>query len=148
MSRSGGFSRARLGRMHDVMARTRRARRAGLVTLLSRRGEDHVDAIGTTSPAGADPIRRDTIFRIASMTKPIAAAAAMILVEECKPLRSASRWIGGSPSWPTARSFGASIGHSDGPRARKRPITVRDLLTHRMGFASSRSHRPNTVSCS
>jgi CubicO group peptidase (beta-lactamase class C family) len=43
-----------------------------------------VDALGMKAAGGSDPVRRDTIFRIASMTKPIAAAATMILVEECK----------------------------------------------------------------
>lgn len=56
----------------------------GIVTLVSRRGEVHVDAIGMTAAGGRDPIRCDTIFRITSMTKPITAAATMILVEECK----------------------------------------------------------------
>ena len=51
---------------------------------------------------GSDPIRRDTIFRISSMTKPITAAAAMILVEECK-LRLDEPVDGCCPSWPTAR---------------------------------------------
>ena len=55
----------------------------GLVTPFSRRGETHVDAIGDKA-AARDPMGRDTIFRIASMTKPITATAAMILVEECK----------------------------------------------------------------
>ena len=56
----------------------------GLVYLISRRGEVHVDAIGTMSHGGKEPMRRDTIFRIASMTKPIVANATMILVEECR----------------------------------------------------------------
>ena len=56
----------------------------GSSTLISRRGEVHVDAIGTRPLGGREPMRRDTIFRIASMTKPITAVAAMILVEECK----------------------------------------------------------------
>src|SRR5438128_10882893 len=56
----------------------------GIVTLISRRGEVHVDAIGTKAIGGSDPIRRDTIFRISSMTKPITAVATMILVEECR----------------------------------------------------------------
>jgi CubicO group peptidase (beta-lactamase class C family) len=61
--------------MHDVMAGyVERGEMPGLVTLVSRCGETHVDAIG---------MRRDTIFRISSMTKPVTAAA-MILVEECK----------------------------------------------------------------
>ena len=55
----------------------------GIVALVSRRGEIHVEAIGTQS-FGGTPMQRDTIFRIASMTKPITAAATMILVEECK----------------------------------------------------------------
>ena len=56
----------------------------GLVALVSRRGETHVEAIGRQSFEAEAPMRRDTIFRIASMTKPITAAATLILVEECK----------------------------------------------------------------
>jgi Beta-lactamase len=55
----------------------------GVVTLLSRRGEVHVDAVGVKSLGGSDPMQRDTIFRIASMTKPITVVATMILAEEC-----------------------------------------------------------------
>jgi len=86
---TGGFSKTRLARMHDVMAgHVASGRLPGLVTLVSRRGETHVDAIGMKAIGGAEtsgngPMRRDTIFRIASLTKPITAAAAMILVEEC-----------------------------------------------------------------
>ena len=69
--------------MHDVMAgHIERGDVPGLITLVSWRGEVHVDAIGTKATGGGDPMRRDSIFRIASMTKPITAAAAMILVEE------------------------------------------------------------------
>lgn len=42
----------------------------------------HVEAVGTKAVDSDDPMTRDTIFRIASMTKPITAAAAMTLVEE------------------------------------------------------------------
>ena len=83
--RIGRLSPARLGRMHDVMAvHVDRGALPGVVTLISRHGEVHVDAIGMKSVGGRDPIRRAPIFRITSMTKPITAAAAMILVEECK----------------------------------------------------------------
>ncbi len=79
------MSTARLGRMHEAMARhVERGGVPGLVTLVWRRGETHVDAIGRMAVGGSDPMRRDTIFRIASMSKPIIAAAAMILVEECR----------------------------------------------------------------
>jgi hypothetical protein len=54
----------RLGRMHDVMAGyVERGAVPGIVTLVSRHGEVHVDAIGMKAVGGSDPIRRDTIFR-------------------------------------------------------------------------------------
>src|SRR5688572_33166159 len=82
---SSGLSRARLGRMHDIMAgHVESGEVPGLVTLVSRRGEVHVDAIGAQAVGGSEAMRRDTIFRIASLTKPIAAVATMILVEECR----------------------------------------------------------------
>ena len=82
---TGGLSKARLRRMHDVMAgHVEHGEVPGIVTLVSRHGEVHVDAIGMKAAGGSDPIRRDTIFRITSMTKPITAAATMTLVEECK----------------------------------------------------------------
>src|SRR5437879_5521087 len=81
---TAGLSRARLARMHDVMADyVERGEVPGLITLVSRRGEVHVDVIGTQALGEGPPMRRDTIFRISSMTKPITAAATMILVEEC-----------------------------------------------------------------
>jgi CubicO group peptidase (beta-lactamase class C family) len=55
----------------------------GLVALVSRGEDVHVEALGVLSFGGA-PTNRDAIFRIGSMTKPITAAAAMILVEECR----------------------------------------------------------------
>ena len=61
---TGGLSKARLGRMHNVMAGyVARSEVPGIVTLVSRRGEVHVDAIGMRAVDGSDPMRRDTIFR-------------------------------------------------------------------------------------
>lgn len=71
-------------RMHDVLSRhVSDGVLPGLVTLVSVGGEVRVDTIGTQAAGGSEPMRRDTIFRIASMTKPVTAVAAMILVEEC-----------------------------------------------------------------
>src|SRR5439155_759054 len=73
-----------LGRMRGIMAgHVESGHLPGLVALVSRHGEVHVDVIGKMAIGGAS-MRRDTIFRITSMTKPVTAAAAMILVEECK----------------------------------------------------------------
>ncbi len=131
---TAGLSRARLGRMHDVMAGyVERGEVPGLVTLVSRRGEVHVDAIGTRAIEDPAPMRRDTIFRISSMTKPITAAATMILVEECK-LRldePVERWL---PELAERRVLKRLDGPLDETAPAKRPITVRDLLTFRMGF--------------
>jgi CubicO group peptidase (beta-lactamase class C family) len=76
----GGFSAARLARMHAVMAgHVESDEVPGLVTLVRRHGDVHVDALGRQA-VGGEPMRRDTIFRIASLTKAITAAATMILV--------------------------------------------------------------------
>ena len=105
----------------------------GLVTLVSRRGETHVDAIGTKAFGGDEPMRRDTIFRIASMTKPITAAAAMILVEECK-LRLDDPVDRLLPELANRRVLQRLDGPLDDTVPAKRPITLRDLLTFRLGL--------------
>ncbi len=130
----GGLSRTRLARMHDVMAGyVERGDVPGLVTLVSRRGEVHVDAIGVRTIGDSAPMQRDMIFRISSMTKPIIAAATMILVEECK-LRlddPVARWL---PELADRKVLKRLDGPLDDTVPAKRPITVRDLLTFRMGF--------------
>ena len=131
---TGGLSKARLGRMHDVMAGyVERGEVPGIVTLVSRRGETHVDAIGSKALGGGDPIRRDTIFRISSMTKPITAAATMILVEERK-LRLDEPVDRLLPELAGRKVLKRLDGPLDNTVPANRPITVRDLLTFRMGF--------------
>jgi CubicO group peptidase (beta-lactamase class C family) len=131
---TAGLSRARLSHMHEVMAGyVERGDVPGLVTLVSRRGEVHVDVIGTQAIGDSPPMRRDTIFRISSMTKPIIAVATMILVEECK-LRldePVDRWL---PELAERKVLKRLDGPLDDTVPAKRPITVRDLLTFRMGF--------------
>jgi CubicO group peptidase (beta-lactamase class C family) len=131
---TGGLSTARLGRMHDVMTGyVERGDVPGLVTLVSRRGEVHVDVIGTQAFKDPDPMRRDTIFRISSMTKPITAAATMILVEECK-LRLDEPVDALLPELAERKVLKRLDGPLDDTVPARRPITVRDLLTFRMGF--------------
>jgi CubicO group peptidase (beta-lactamase class C family) len=120
--------------MHEVMAgHVERGTVPGLVTLVSRRDETHVDAIGMKAVGGTDPIRRDTIFRITSMTKPITAAATMILVEECA-LRLDDPVDRLLPELATRRVLRRLDGPLDDTVPANRPITVRDLLTLRMGL--------------
>jgi CubicO group peptidase (beta-lactamase class C family) len=105
----------------------------GLITLVSRRGEVHVDAIGTMAYQGSDPMQRDTIFRISSMTKPITATATMILVEECRVRldEPVDRLL---PELAWRQVLKRLDGPLDDTVPANRPITVRDLLTFRMGF--------------
>src|SRR5271169_5638484 len=105
----------------------------GIVTLVRRRGEVHVDTIGTKVVGGSDPVRRDTIFRIASMSKPVTAAAAMILVEECK-LRLDEPVDRLLPELADRKVLQRLDGPLNETVQAERPITVRDLLTFRMGF--------------
>ena len=56
----------------------------GLVAPVSRHDNVHMETLGTLSFDNPAPMQRDTIFRIASLTKLMTAVAAMSLVEECK----------------------------------------------------------------
>jgi CubicO group peptidase (beta-lactamase class C family) len=132
MSRAG-LSKARLERMHDVMAgHVERGVAPGLVTAVSRRGEVHVDAIGTKAVGGGGPIERDTIFRISSMTKPVTAVAALTLVEECTIAldEPVDRLV---PELANRRVLRAIDGPIEDTVPALRPILVRDLLTFTLG---------------
>lgn len=131
---SGNFSHARLMRMHEAMRRHVGANQMpGLVALVHQRGREHVETIGTLAFDGKMPMKRDTIFRLASMTKPITAVATMILVEECK-LRlddAVDEWLPELKERKVLRTIESPL--TDTVPA-KRAITVRDLLTFRSGY--------------
>ena len=126
------FSKKQLDQMHEVMAgHVERGEVPGLVTLVSHRGDIHVDAIGRLAFDGP-PMARDTIFRITSMTKPVTAVAAMILVEEGKLQldEPVDRWLPELANRKVLRRLDVQI--FDAVSA-KRAITPRDLLTFRSG---------------
>src|SRR3982074_779782 len=76
-------SQAGLGHLHEAMAaRVAKGEMPGMVSLIARGEDVGVDVIGLKAFGGNEAMRRDTIFRITSMTKPILAAATMMLVEE------------------------------------------------------------------
>ncbi|MFD2700521.1 serine hydrolase domain-containing protein, partial [Paenibacillus shunpengii] len=80
-----GFSDTGLRRVRDVLARhVDSGKIPGLVALVSRYGETHVETLGTMRHDGGAPMRRDTIFRMASTSKPVAVSAAMVLLDECR----------------------------------------------------------------
>jgi CubicO group peptidase (beta-lactamase class C family) len=131
---SGGLSKERLQQMHRVLAAyVERGDIPGILTMICRRDAVYVDAIGSLTLGGREPICRDTIFRLASMTKPITAVATMALVEDCRlglddPVDD---WL---PELANRRVLKRIDGPVDDTVAAARSITVRDLLTCRMGF--------------
>jgi CubicO group peptidase (beta-lactamase class C family) len=108
---------------------------AGAVTVVWRGGKVlQVNEIGYRDVAAALPMRRDTVFRIASMTKPVTVAAAMSLVDEGRlglhdPI---SRWL---PEFAEPRVLLDPAGPLDRTCPAQRPLTVDDLMTHRSGLA-------------
>lgn len=131
---SGRLSNAGLSRMHEVMAGyVTRGEIPGLVTLVNQGEDVHVDAMGTVAIGRNSRVQRDTIFRIASLTKPVTAVATMILVEECKVRldETVDRLL---PELANRKVLRRLDGPLDDTVPAKRAITVRDLLTFTWGF--------------
>jgi CubicO group peptidase (beta-lactamase class C family) len=136
LCRAHGFDPAKLATVRPALqAFVDRGELAGIVTLTSRRGEIvQAEAIGWSDVETSTPMRSDTLFRIASMTKPITSVAALMLVEQGKIALAdpISRWV---PELASPRVLRDAAGplHNTAPAARA--ITVEDLLTHRSGIA-------------
>jgi CubicO group peptidase (beta-lactamase class C family) len=134
MMKTGGLSRERLSRLYKCMrGYVERGEVPGILTLVCRHGEVHVDAVGNMSFDAPEQVARDTLCRIASMTKPITAAATMILVEEGHLRLSdpVEKWL---PELAARRVLSRIDAPLDETVPAQRPITVRDLLTFTMGF--------------
>jgi CubicO group peptidase (beta-lactamase class C family) len=124
---------AGLARLHDVaVSHLGPEAVPGMVVGVERDGQVHVEALGTLSIDGA-PVRRDSLFRIASITKPITGAATLALVDE--GLFSLDDTVDGwLPELAEPRVLRRMDGPLDDTVAARRAITVRDLLTFTFGF--------------
>ena len=138
-----GMSSERLERLDRVMqGYIDRNEVAGVVTLVARRGKVvHFSALGQRDVEAGAPMTHDSIFRIASMTKPIASVALMMLYEEGRfQLRDPiSKWLPefadmrvAVPAPPQERLTGR---YKTVPASR--PITVQQVLTHTAGLANT-----------
>ncbi len=115
-------------RMEDFVEK---GRAAGVVTLVAKDGKiAHLGAVGQADIAGKKPMRTDTLFAIASMTKPITATAVMILQDEGKLSVNdpVSKYI------PEFRDVALKGG------GKVRPITIKDLMTHTSGVVGSQQN--------
>jgi len=126
-----GISTERLERLHKAMQGfVDRHEAAGIVTLIARDGR-MVDlrAFGWQDVESKKAMRPDTLFRIASMTKPVTSVAVMMLYEEGR-FQLTDPIANFIPAFKDTRVSGPS-GTSV---AAARPITIRDLLSHRSGI--------------
>jgi CubicO group peptidase (beta-lactamase class C family) len=115
-----------------MAARIERGEFPGLVSLVARGDDVTVDVLGVTHFSGDTPMRRDTPFRIASMTKPVVAAVAMMLAEDDlidleEPVSKVLPELAGQ------RVLSRPDGPLDDTVAAVRPVTIEDLLTFTMG---------------
>lgn len=108
---------------------------SGFVTLLWRKGEvAQVNTLGWRDVEGRAPMTRDTLFRIASMTKPVTSVAALMLLEEGR-LRlddPITRWL---PEFKDMQVLKSATGPLADTYPAPRDMTVEDLMTHRAGLA-------------
>jgi CubicO group peptidase (beta-lactamase class C family) len=138
-----GLRRPRLARLHDaLLGYVERGEISGLVALVSRHDDVEVTVGGSLAFGGRAAMKRDTPFRIASLTKLVTAVAAMVLVEDGK-LRldeSIEPWV---PELGGRRVLTSVASPLDDTVPALRAITLRDVLTYRMGFGSVMA-MPNT----
>ena len=150
-----GFSTERLQRVHEAVARHIEAKDvSGAVTLVARRGKIvEFEAQGLADIESKKPMMKDSIFRLASMSKPITAVAVMMMVEEGK-VRLTDRVSAFIPEFKNMKvavakgtttpvqmpAFGRGGPPAPTPEfdlvPAAREITVKDLLTHTSGLMS------------
>jgi CubicO group peptidase (beta-lactamase class C family) len=137
---TAGMSSERLARIAPAMQRYIDAQLTpGVITAVMRHGKlVHFESQGLMDVATGKPMREDAIFRIASMTKPIASTALMMLWEEGHfQLRDpVSKFIPAFADTKVSTTADAS-GESGQLVSPKRPIQIRDMLTHTAGLANS-----------
>src|SRR5215470_16677923 len=125
-----------LARLHEAMSsQVERDEMPGLVTLLASGDEVEFDSIGTFAFDSDEPMRRDTVFRIASLTKPIAGAATMMLIEDgvISLDEPVDRLL---PELADRRVLRRIDGPLDDTVPARRSISLRDLLTFCAGLGS------------
>jgi CubicO group peptidase (beta-lactamase class C family) len=127
---AAGMSAARLARLSGAFKKEIEDKKVpGVVMMIARKGKlVFTSAQGLRDPRGADAMRLDTIFRIYSMTKPMASVATMILVDDGVLQLSdpVSKWL------PAFKDMKVSTTGGDVPA--QRPMTVQDLLRHTAGL--------------
>ena len=148
---AAGMSAARLSRIGERMREFVTAgKTAGVVTLVARHGHvASLEAVGYQDLESKTPMRTDTIFRMASVTKPVTCAGIMILVDEGKLslIDPAEKFLPEFKGLKLNRC-GTRSGYNCELVTPSRPINILDLMTHTAGLADAgvgRGAPPNTL---
>jgi CubicO group peptidase (beta-lactamase class C family) len=123
-----------MSKLHDILqTHVSNGSAPGAVGLIARGSQVEVQAVGSADADGTFPMARDSIFRIASITKPITAAAVMMLVEDGRIAleEPVGQWLPELASPAVLRTPASPV---DDVVPAVRPITVVDLLTFRAGY--------------
>jgi len=133
---TGGFSSKRLARVRELLERQVHSGFVpGAMAVLARHGDVHIEATGNLAFEGAGsktPMAADTICRLGSMSKPIVAACAMTLVEDCT-LRLDDPVDDLLPELTNMTVLVDPNGPLEDTVPANCPITLRDLLTYTLG---------------
>jgi CubicO group peptidase (beta-lactamase class C family) len=140
-----GLSSTRLAGIDTFLKQnyTDKQKIAGCITLVARKGQIvHFSPLGLRDLQRGKPMEKDTVFRIYSMSKPITSVALMTLYE--KGLFQLSdpvhKFI---PQWRNLRVFASGVHPNFFTVPVKRPMTVRDLMTHTSGLTYGFMNRGN-----
>ena len=136
-----GFSTAGLNEFQRTMrALVDEGSLAGITTLVARHGKVvHFDAYGVQSLASKKPVTKDTIFRIASMTKPIVGTAMMMLWEQ-------GQWTLDDPVAKHIPEFAnLKVATLKGEVPQSKPMTMRQLMSHTAGLDVDAAYLPSKL---
>ena len=142
---SRGLTKDGIDALDGALARhVERGDLPGLVALVARGDDVHVAAIGHQAFDDAEPIGRDAIFRIASITKPIAGVAAMLLIEDGAMALDdpVERWL---PELAAPRVLHSLESSVDDTVPAERAITIEDVLSFHFGFGAIMSPGPYPI---
>jgi CubicO group peptidase (beta-lactamase class C family) len=123
------FDDARLAKIGERMEQfVKEGQISGAVTLVATKDRVvHLAVVGKADLATGRPMEPDAIFRVASMTKPITSTALMMLIEQGKL----------AVDDPVAKHIPAFVGQKLKDGSAARPVTIRDIVTHTAGLATS-----------
>lgn len=133
-TRAMGFTETGLAKIEaDLKANVATGQPPGLVALAARADQTHLWPVGAMTLAGKPPVPRDAIFRLASMTKPITAVAAMMLIEDGK-LKLDAPIDTLAPELANRRVLRRPDAALDDTVPATRAITLEDVLSFRLGW--------------